>query len=74
MRFLVESGPHKMAVESTDFNHAAVEFLRIIKNKENKQEIDLGDVISVTCEVNESWILTSDVINLFNQKPILKVV
>lgn len=57
MKFTVQSGKSKVSLEANDFNHAAQEFLKILLREDESPSV--GEVISVTCDVTESFFLTN---------------
>lgn len=68
MKFLVKSGNHSKSIEAIDFNQAAIQFVEGLKSNE------IGHVISVTCEVTETWIRSEDVIQSINNPKSIRIV
>jgi hypothetical protein len=58
MKFTVKSGKYNKSIEAIDFNHAAQRFLEMLFSEDDSPR--LGSVISVACEVTESFVLTNE--------------
>ena len=70
MKFIVKSGKHSLSVEAIDFNHAAQLFL---SNLIQKEDLKLGDVITVACEVTESFFLTNSALKELGREKLMKL-